>query len=66
MESEQRLIELETKISFQEVLIEELQKVVNDQYQTLEIQQKKIKNLEEKMTAFLDPSLVKNEKPPHY
>ena len=63
--SEQRLIDLETKISFQEVLIEDLQKVVNDQYLSLEKMEKNMKLLNEKLKAS-DTSLPKNEKPPHY
>ena len=63
--SEQRLIVLETKISFQEVLIEDLQKVVNDQYLTLEKIEKNVKLLNEKLKAS-DSSTPKNEKPPHY
>ena len=62
--SEQRLIDLETKISFQEVLIEDLQKVVNDQYLSLEKIEKTMKLLDEKLKA-RDES-PKNEKPPHY
>lgn len=63
--SEQRLIDLETKISFQEVLIEDLQKVVNDQYLSLEKIEKKMKLLTERLKAS-DSSIPKNEKPPHY
>ena len=63
--SEQRLIDLETKISFQEVLIEDLQKVVNDQYLSLEKIEKNMTFLTEKLKAS-DASLPKNEKPPHY
>jgi SlyX protein len=63
--SEQRLIDLETKISFQEVLIEDLQKVVNDQYLSLEKIEKKMKLLSEKLKAN-DANSPKNEKPPHY
>jgi SlyX protein len=62
--SEQRLIDLETKISFQEVLIEDLQKVVNDQYLSLEKIEKSMKLLDEKLKASNESP--KNEKPPHY
>jgi SlyX protein len=64
--SDQRLIELETKISFQEVLIDDLQKVVNDQYHALEKIEKTIKQLEAKITATSEFTPPKNEKPPHY
>ncbi len=63
--SEQRLIDLETKISFQEVLIEDLQKVVNDQYLSLEKIEKNMQVLTEKLKTS-DSSLPQNEKPPHY
>ncbi len=63
--SEQRLIDLETKISFQEVLIDDLQKVVNDQYLSLEKIEKSMKLLNEKLKA-RESSSPKNEKPPHY
>ena len=64
--SDQRLIDLETKISFQEVLIEDLQKIVNDQYLSLEKIEKHVKLLENKIEAGSESSAPKNEKPPHY
>ncbi len=64
--TEQRLIDLETKISFQEVLIDELQKTVNDQYLSLEKIEKSMKLLTDKITAGDESTLHKNEKPPHY
>ncbi len=65
--NEQRLIELEIKISHQEIAIEELQQTVFDQSMTIEKLEKSLKNLTERV----DGSIAKeigpgNEKPPHY
>ena len=60
---EKRLIDLETKISYQEILIEELQKTVLEQYLILE---KNIKEITQRMNADADPANSTHEKPPHY
>ncbi len=63
---DKRLVDLETKISFQEILIEDLQKIVNDQYLTLEKMEKNVKMLIDKVTVGDSSQNPKNEKPPHY
>lgn len=66
METEQRLIDLETKLSFQEVLIDDLRKTVDEQYKTIEDIEKKIRRLTDKMVAADQSTKLAHEKPPHY
>jgi SlyX protein len=65
--SDQRLIELETKFSHHESIIEELQKTLFEQYRVIENLEKKLKVLSERVDgtdkAEIGPA---NEKPPHY
>ena len=63
---EQRLIDLETKISFQEVLIEELRQTAHNQYLAIERIEKSLKLLTDRRGAEgegVDPT---HQKPPHY
>lgn len=64
--NEQRLIELETKISYQEILIEELQKLVHNHYLSIEQLEKNIKLLTDKVDARDNGANLAHEKPPHY
>ncbi len=63
--NEQRLIDLETKFSHQDLLIEELRQTVHEQYLAIEKLEKSLKILTERMAsgAEIDPAHVK---PPHY
>jgi len=65
--SEERLIEVETKLSYHEHLIEELNEVVRTQQGTID----KLETVIERLIKQLDESSAKrigpgNEKPPHY
>lgn len=64
---ENRLTDLETKFSFQESQIEELQKTVHEQYLAIAQLEKSLKKLSEKLQGAadggIDPSHVR---PPHY
>lgn len=66
--SEDRFINLETKISHQDFLLEELHQVVYKQQLTIDILEKKIialsKRFEETGTTGIE--IRGNEKPPHY
>jgi SlyX protein len=65
--SEQRLIELETKFSHQESIVEELQKALYDQYKFIENLEKKLKLLTERFDGAAKPDIGPgDEKPPHY
>ncbi len=68
--SEERLVEIETKITFQEQIIEDLNNVVYEQQQEIErissicdTLVKRVKELSELIPG-IDASA--NEKPPHY
>lgn len=61
---EDRLIDVETKISHQEILIERLEKVVYEQQLAIDRLQSLLKDFMEKQGAGgIGPA---NEKPPHY
>lgn len=64
--NEERLIDLETKLSFQEVLIDDLQKTVNEQYKTIEEMEKKLRRISDKILAAEQSTKLSHEKPPHY
>lgn len=64
--NEQRLINLEVKMSFQEIQIEELLKVVNDQYLVIEKLEKSLKEVTNKLKADENSANPTHEKPPHY
>lgn len=66
---EARLIELETKLAFQDDLLEALNRTVADQQQQLDRQQQQIRLLYEQLRS-LNPSplgsATSEERPPHY
>ena len=64
--NEQRLIDLEIKLSYQEVQMEELHKVVNDQYLVIEKMDKALKEISNKLKADENSANPNHEKPPHY
>jgi SlyX protein len=65
--NEQRLVELETKITFQDHLLETLNKVVSEQQQTIDTIEKQLKVLALRMNPTSDVDIgPANEKPPHY
>ncbi len=68
--TEQKMIDLETKISYQEVSIEELQRANFEQHLALEKLEKKLKALTDRFEAAMGPAQLGlptgTEKPPHY
>ena len=62
---ESRIIDLESKISHQEIAIEELQKNLHDQSLLIDKLQKALKVLKDSFEATGEPA-HRNEKPPHY
>lgn len=68
MENEERIIDLEIKISYQEELLQELNKVVCDQQKQLDELQETCGYLMEKVKRLLNAAEgePRNEKPPHY
>ncbi len=65
--NEQRLIDLETKFSYQDTLIEELRQTVHDQYMTIEKLEKNVKVLMNRLEGFDENNIrTGHEKPPHY
>jgi uncharacterized coiled-coil protein SlyX len=63
---EQRLIDLETKFSYQEMLIEELRQTVHGQYVALEKLEKNLKLLTDRVKSGDEGVNAAHEKPPHY
>jgi len=63
---EKRLIELEIKMSYQEAQMEELLKVVNDQYLVIEKLEKSLKEITNKLKSDENSANPNHEKPPHY
>jgi SlyX protein len=65
--NEERLINLETKFSYQEFLIEELRQTVREQYIKIEKLEKNLKLLMERFDG-VESGLTPagHEKPPHY
>jgi SlyX protein len=66
--NDQYLIDLETKISHQEIAIEELKQTVFDQHNQLERLEKTLKVLTERIDSRNSGPEIgpANEKPPHY
>jgi len=67
--NEDRLVELEIKISYQEKAIEELQQTVLEQHAIVEKLEKSLKLILKKFEAGVDDTNTigpGNEKPPHY
>lgn len=62
---EERLINIETKISHQDVMLEELHQVLYKQQESIDILQKKLKLFEQQMNADSEIRPA-GEKPPHY
>lgn len=62
------LIDLEIKISHQEVEIEELKKSLFDQTKTIDRLEKELKRLNDRIDGLVNPQQIGpgNEKPPHY
>lgn len=67
-EIQTHLIELETKISHQEMSIDELKQVVFEQHSTIERLEKSLKRLTDRLEGIDGGPVVGpgNEKPPHY
>jgi SlyX protein len=65
--NEQRLVDLETKFSYQDTLIEELRQTVHEQYLTIEKLEKNVKVLMNRLEGFDENNIrAGHEKPPHY
>lgn len=67
---EQRIIELETRLAYQEHTISELNDVVTDQQRQLTRLQRVLETLTSRLEAMADAipggSTPQNERPPHY
>ena len=65
---EDRIIELETKLAYQEDLLQQLNLVLTEYGTTLTRLSKKVETLEESLKEFNQNNLVEGEqeKPPHY
>ncbi len=63
--NEQRLEKIETRLAFQEDLIEELNRTVYQQQQKLELLEAICKSLAKQISSQPDTG-APNEKPPHY
>lgn len=68
MEQETRIIDLEIKISYQEELVQDLNKVVCQQQKQLDALQETCAYLMERVKRLLASAEgeTRNEKPPHY
>jgi SlyX protein len=67
--SEERLIEIETKIAHQDLIIEELNEVVCRQQEAIERLESAVKTLGKRLLEVADGGLEigpGNKKPPHY
>lgn len=65
--NEQRLIDLETKFSHQDDVIEELQKTVHNQHRAIEKLEKTLKLLTDQLkSSGKEVEGAVHEKPPHY
>ncbi|WP_372652430.1 SlyX family protein [Halobacteriovorax sp.] len=65
-ELEQRLVALEEKYSYQDELVNELNKIVADQQTTIRFLVKEIKGLSEMAGSGSSNANSSEEKPPHY
>jgi SlyX protein len=65
MDFEKRLIDLETKISYQDKTIEDLHEMIYKQQQQIAQMEKAIDNFQRQMKSG-DSEIRPNEKPPHY
>ncbi len=68
MNADARLIELETKVSYQEKLLEDLDRVVAEQAQQLDQLERHLARLVESLRAGPGPAAERHEEPPppHY
>lgn len=68
MNSADHMIELETKISHQEVAIDELKQTVFEQHLAIENLEKELKRLGERIEGINSGQTIGpgNERPPHY
>jgi SlyX protein len=64
--SEQRFVDLETKVAFQELLIEELKQSTHTQYLAIEKLEKNLKSLTERLRGTDEGIDPVDKKPPHY
>lgn len=66
--SEQRFIDIETKIAHQELLIEELNQVIYQQQKTIDKLEATLINLTKRLQGLGDGDDIRgpDEKPPHY
>ena len=66
MDFEKRLIDLETKISYQDQTIEDLHEALYKQQQQITQLEKAIENLNRQINSGDENDIRPNEKPPHY
>lgn len=67
--AEERIVELETKLSFQECLIQELNDALIQQQQQIDVLQHTLENLHGQMTEGLSDDIKSESEevpPPHY
>lgn len=64
--SEQRLIDIETKLAYQEAMIEELNRVISSQHLIIENLEKAVQILAKDSRLKTTPPTPKHQKPPHY
>ena len=63
MELEKRIIEIETKIAYQDKLVDELNNVVYEQQLKIDVLEKKVLDLRKKNVDDINPA---HQPPPHY
>jgi len=68
IDHEERIIELETKVSYQEAAIQELSDVIAEQYQKIDELKLLLGHWKDKFSQDLDALAIPsgNERPPHY
>lgn len=64
--NEQRLIDIETKLAHQEILIEELNRVISQQQADISELEKAVKILAKKARSETKPIGPADQRPPHY
>lgn len=63
MDIEQRMIEIETKMAYQEKIVDELNDVVYEQQLKIDLLEKKVLDLRKKNADDINPA---HQPPPHY